>query len=65
MNLLDIIENKGGFVYAHWDGTKETEEKIKELTKATISLYHLEEGEPRNVFSQQTIYKKSFICKAY
>ncbi len=31
-----IIENKGGFVYAHWDGTAETEEKIKELTKATI-----------------------------
>ncbi len=32
----DIIENKGGFVYAHWDGTAETEEKIKEETKATI-----------------------------
>jgi prolyl-tRNA synthetase len=32
----DIIENKGGFVSAHWDGTIETEEKIKELTKATI-----------------------------
>jgi prolyl-tRNA synthetase len=31
-----IIEEKGGFVYAHWDGTAETEEKIKELTKATI-----------------------------
>ncbi len=26
----------GGFVYAHWDGSAETEEKIKELTKATI-----------------------------
>jgi prolyl-tRNA synthetase len=32
----EIIENKGGFVYAHWDGTHETEKKIKELTKATI-----------------------------
>ena len=32
----DIIENKGGFVSAYWDGTTETEEKIKELTKATI-----------------------------
>jgi len=32
----EIIENKGGFVYAHWDGTKETELKIKEETKATI-----------------------------
>ena len=27
---------KGGFIYAHWDGTSETEDKIKELTKATI-----------------------------
>ena len=32
----NAIENKGGFVSAHWDGTAETEEKIKELTKATI-----------------------------
>lgn len=31
-----ILENKGGFISAHWDGTKETEDKIKELTKATI-----------------------------
>lgn len=32
----DLIANKGGFVYAHWDGTAESEEKIKEETKATI-----------------------------
>lgn len=32
----ELIENKGGFVSAHWDGTTETELKIKELTKATI-----------------------------
>ena len=32
----DIIENKGGFVMAHWDGTTATEEQIKNLTKATI-----------------------------
>ncbi|HXH20367.1 MAG TPA: proline--tRNA ligase [Chitinophagales bacterium] len=31
-----ILETKGGFVLAHWDGTAETEEKIKEITKATI-----------------------------
>lgn len=30
------IETKGGFISAHWDGTTETEEKIKEATKATI-----------------------------
>lgn len=38
----DAIENKGGFVSAHWDGTIETEEKIKELTKATIRCIPLE-----------------------
>lgn len=32
----DLIENKTGFVAAHWDGTDETEEKIKQKTKATI-----------------------------
>ena len=31
-----VLENKGGFVAAHWDGTSESENKIKELTKATI-----------------------------
>jgi prolyl-tRNA synthetase len=32
----DVLENTGGFVSAHWDGTAATEEKMKELTKATI-----------------------------
>ena len=32
----EVINDKGGFVSAHWDGTTETELKIKELTKATI-----------------------------
>lgn len=32
----EVIKNKGGFVSAHWDGTTETEDKIKDLTKATI-----------------------------
>lgn len=36
---------KGGFIYAHWDGTDETETKIKEETKATIRLIPIEEGE--------------------
>lgn len=34
--FIHILENKTGFVSAHWDGTTETELKIKELTKATI-----------------------------
>ena len=41
----EVIENKGGFVYAHWDGTAETEEQIKNETKATIRLIPLEKGE--------------------
>jgi prolyl-tRNA synthetase len=32
----NVLESKGGFIAAHWDGTAETEEKIKDLTKATI-----------------------------
>ncbi|MBO4645128.1 MAG: proline--tRNA ligase [Bacteroidales bacterium] len=34
--FVSLLDNEGGFVYAHWDGTTETEEKIKELAKATI-----------------------------
>ncbi len=34
--FVDLLDNKPGFVYAHWDGTPETEERIKELSKATI-----------------------------
>ena len=36
--FVDILDNKGGFVLAHWDGTSETEELIKEKTKATIRV---------------------------
>ncbi|MEI7964651.1 MAG: proline--tRNA ligase [Chitinophagaceae bacterium] len=34
--FVKLLDEKGGFVSAHWDGTAETEEKIKEQTKATI-----------------------------
>jgi len=37
-----VLEEKGGFISAHWDGTAETEEKIKEITKATIRCMPLE-----------------------
>ena len=37
-----ILDSKGGFVYAHWDGTTETELRIKELTKATIRCIPVE-----------------------
>ncbi len=41
----NVLKKKGGFIWAHWDGASETEEKIKEETKATIRLIPLEEGE--------------------
>jgi len=34
--FVKVLEEKGGFIAAHWDGTAETEEKIKQMTKATI-----------------------------
>jgi prolyl-tRNA synthetase len=37
-----VLEGKGGFVSAHWDGTGETEERIKEETKATIRCIPLD-----------------------
>ncbi|HZI01326.1 MAG TPA: proline--tRNA ligase, partial [Flavisolibacter sp.] len=34
--FIKVLDEKGGFISAHWDGTAETEEAIKEKTKATI-----------------------------
>jgi prolyl-tRNA synthetase len=34
--FVKLLDEKGGFISAHWDGTAETEEKIKDKTKATI-----------------------------
>ncbi len=41
-----VLDDKGGFIWAHWDGSAATEEKIKEETKATIRCMPLEFGEP-------------------
>ena len=40
--FVQRIENEGGFISAHWDGTAETEEKIKQETKATIRCIPLD-----------------------
>ena len=40
--FLRLLDTKGGFVSAHWDGTAETEDKIKELSKATIRCIPLD-----------------------
>jgi prolyl-tRNA synthetase len=63
----DILENKTGFVSAHWDGTNETEEKIKELTKATIRCIPLEMKEETGVcvYSGKPSKCRVLFAKAY
>ena len=48
-DFKDVLKSKGGFISAHWDGTTETEEKIKEETKATIRCLPLEFEEEEGV----------------
>lgn len=61
------IANKGGFVSAHWDGTEETEDKIKDLTKATIRCIPNEAKEEIGtcVFSGKPSSKRVLFAKAY
>ena len=65
--FVDIIENKGGFISAHWDGTAETEEKIKDETKATIRIIPLnnvkEKG--RCVYSGKPSEQRVIFARAY
>ncbi|HKK62577.1 MAG TPA: His/Gly/Thr/Pro-type tRNA ligase C-terminal domain-containing protein, partial [Bacteroidales bacterium] len=65
--FTEILENKGGFVSAHWDGTAETEEKIKNETKATIRLIpdpkDAEEG--KCIFSGNPSQGRVIFAKAY
>ena len=62
-----IIKNNGGFVSAHWDGTTETEEKIKRETKATIRCIPLnnlkEDG--KCIFSNKSSNQRVLFAKAY
>lgn len=63
----DVLENKGGFVAAHWDGTAETEEKIKDLTKATIRCIPLNRVEEEGfcVLTGNASKGKVLFAKAY
>jgi prolyl-tRNA synthetase len=58
---------KGGFISAHWDGTSETEEKIKQQTKATIRCIPLDalEEDGKCVFSGEKSTKRVIFAKAY
>ncbi|GAA4281170.1 proline--tRNA ligase [Gaetbulibacter aestuarii] len=62
-----VLETKTGFVSAHWDGTNETEEKIKDLTKATIRCIPLDQ-EPEEgvcVYSGKPSKGRVLFAKAY
>ena len=63
----DILENKAGFVSAHWDGTPETEEKIKDLTKATIRCIPLDrvEEEGKCILTGTKSVGRVLFAKAY
>jgi len=61
------LVEKGGFVYAHWDGTSETEELIKKETKATIRCIPLDSPIEKGIclFSGDPSTKRVLFAKAY
>jgi len=63
----EVLENKGGFISAHWDGSPETEEKIKDLTKATIRCIPLdnEAEEGVDMISGKPSKQRVLFAKAY
>ncbi len=63
----EVLKNKGGFIAAHWDGTVETEDKIKELTKATIRCIPIDGNEEKGTcfFSGKPSVKRVIFAKAY
>lgn len=62
-----VLETKTGFISAHWDGTVETEQKIKELTKATIRCIPLDnkKEEGKCVFTGNPSNQRVLFAKAY
>ena len=63
----EILDKKGGFVLAHWDGTAETEAVIKDETKATIRLIPVENNaeEGKCVYSGKPSKQRVVFAKAY
>ena len=61
------ILDKGGFILAHWDGTSETEDKIKEETKATIRCipYNSPEENGKCIKTGQPSSKRVLFARAY
>jgi len=65
--MKEVLEEKGGFISAHWDGTAETEAKIKEETKATIRCIPLnnEQEEGKCIYSGKPSSQRVIFAKAY
>jgi len=63
----DVLENKGGFISAHWDGTVATEKKIKELTKATIRCIAIDSQEEAGncILTGEPSKQRVLFAKAY
>lgn len=62
-----VLEEKGGFISAHWDGTSQTEAKIKEETNATIRCipYFAKQEEGKCIYSGKPSNKRVLFAKAY
>lgn len=65
--FVKLLDEKGGFISAHWDGTSETEEKIKELTKATIRCIPVnnEKEEGKCILSGKPSIQRVLFARAY
>ena len=65
--FVDVLENKGGFISAHWDGTPETEEQVKNETKATIRCIPMDavEEEGKCVFSGKPSHRRVLFARSY
>jgi len=63
----EIIADKGGFVSAHWDGTVETELKIKNLTKATIRCIPIDNKKEKGkcIYSGNPSLGRVIFAKSY
>ena len=65
-DFKNTINQKGGFVYAYWDGTNETEEKIKKETKATIRcIPYSSSSKGKCVLTGKESSQKVYFAKSY
>jgi len=67
VTFKNLLEEKGGFISAHWDGTAETEEKIKNETKATIRCIPIERSKEEGlcIYSGKPSRQRVLFAKAY